>query len=174
MTTPQGPSTPPPPRYEESVRAPVWVYLVLAAPLGIMLGVMTGVAIVGAIGGGEAVAFYIVMSLAALLNVLLLVNFTSLTVAVTDTGVVFAFGLFRKRFAFDRIRSVEASDYRWTQYGGWGIRFSFGGKRAWSVPGVKRGVLLKVNERGLERSYFVSSGRPDELAKAVSGGLSRS
>ncbi len=158
---------PAPPRYIESVRVPTWLYFALSTPLGIVLGVMTGFAVTGSLDGGEAVGFYIVMGSLALLFLFLLVNFTNLTVSVTETSLYMAFGVIRKRLALQDISSAQPADYRWTEYGGWGIRWALRGKRAWSVPGVKRGVLTTVTENGKARSYFISSRLPDELALAV-------
>jgi hypothetical protein len=147
------------------------MYFVLSTPLGAVLGIMTGVAVAGLMEGGEAVAFYIILSLVALLLLLFLVNFTNLTVGVGERELEFAFGLFRKRIRLDQVTSAAPADYRWTEYGGWGIRFALGGKRAWSVPGVKRGVLVTFAENGKERRYFISSDRPEALSQAVTSGL---
>jgi hypothetical protein len=166
-TTRPGQAQRTPPRFVESVRAAAWLYFVLSTPIGVVLAVITAVAVTDSVTGGEAVAFYIVLGGVALFLMFALINFTNLVVAVTDTGVHFAFGVFNKRVGLSDITFVEARDYRWTEYGGWGIRWALKGKRAWSVPGAKRGVLITLSEKGRERSYFISSRRPEELAQAI-------
>lgn len=165
------PATPAKPLYFENVRAPIWFYFVLSTPLGIVLGLMTGVAITGSISGGEAIAFYIGMSLVALIVVLFLVNFTNLTITVTGGAIEFAFGLFRKRLPLSQVKAVEAATYRWVEYGGWGIRVAMKGKRAWSVPGAKRGAAIRVDERGKDRLYFISSYQPEALVDSIKPAL---
>ncbi len=156
-----------PPHYSENVRAAVWLYFLLSTPVGVVMAAMTGVAITGSIDGSEAVVFYIVTGAAALALLFALVNFTNLSVAVTDTNLHFAFGVFNKRVALSSISRAEAKDYSWVTYGGWGIRWALKGRWAWSVPGAKRGVLVNVTQKGRERSYFISSRTPDDLAKAI-------
>lgn len=170
---PQASAAPPKPVYAENVRAATWMYFVLSTPLGVVLGLMTGAAIAGLVEGGAAVAFYLVLAVVAFVLVLALVTFTSMSVSVGDSAVDFAFGLFRKRLRFDDVSSVAPADYRWVEYGGWGIRIALGGKRAWSVPGVKRGVVIAVNEGGRRRTYFVSSARPESFAQSVQDALSK-
>ncbi len=162
MTTTASPST-----YQEFVRAPTWVYFIFSTPLGVVLAVMTASAVKGLVKGGEAAAFYIVLAFIALLLVYMLVSFTSMVITVTDREIAFAIGVFRKKLPFVSIKSATAADYRWTQFGGWGVRWGFRGKRAWNLPGVKRGVNVAVTEHGQQRTYFISSRTPDDLAKAV-------
>lgn len=156
-----------PPRFVESVRAAAWLYFVLSTPIGAVMAVITAVAVTGSVSGGEAVAFYIVLGGVTLFLMFALINFTNLVVAVTETSLHLAFGVFNKRVGLSDITFAEARDYRWTEYGGWGIRWAMRGKRAWSVPGVRRGVLITLAEKGRERSYFISSRRPEELAQAI-------
>ncbi|MSQ07996.1 MAG: hypothetical protein EXR57_06710 [Dehalococcoidia bacterium] len=158
-----------PPRYSENVRASAWLYFLLSTPVGVVLALMTGFAVTGSIGGSEAVVFYVVTGAAALALLFALVNFTNLSVVVTDSNLHFAFGVFNKRVALSSISGVEANDYSWVTYGGWGIRRALKGRRAWSVPGAKRGVVVHVTQKGGERSYFISSRTPDDLAKAILG-----
>lgn len=155
------------PRYSENVRAAVWLYFLLSTPVGIVLAAMTGVAITGSIDGSEAVVFYIITGAAALALLFALVNFTNLSVAVTDANLHFAFGVFNKRVALSSISEVEAKDYSWVKYGGWGIRWAPKGGWAWSVPGAKRGVLVHVAHKGRVRLYFISSRMPEDVAKAI-------
>jgi hypothetical protein len=164
-------------RFDESVRVAGWVIGVLGLVLGVTAGVLTGVAVRNLAGddpiisGSDAIFFYVTFAIAILVDLFLLVNFTNLSVTVADRGFEFRYGIFGKLFSWDQISNVKATDYRWITYGGWGIRFSTKGRRAWSQLGVKRGVVIEVDESGRSRRYFVSSRRADELAKVLSRGI---
>ena len=157
--------------YQERIRLPLWILLLLGAVLGGTAGGMTGVAIAGALEGGEAAAFYLTFGLSALIALFVLVNFASLSVTVSDAGIETAFGMFRKRLEWSQIKSVEPQPYRWARYGGWGIRFGMSGGRAWSQLLVNTGVAMQITEGGKERELYVSSRRPEELAAAVQSGI---
>jgi hypothetical protein len=159
--------------YEENVRAPTWLILALGLFLGGAAGVVSAVAIRSLVGeplmeGGEAALFYTLLTMYALLDLFLLVNFTNLAVTVSPDTVEVRFGLFSKTLQARDIRGAEPRKYSWAQYGGWGLRLAMGGRRAWSMLGVPRGVLVTVAEAGgAEKSYFISSRDPDSLAAAI-------
>ena len=100
---------------------------------------------------------------------LVLLSFRRLRIQVGDTAVRFGFGVLRKSLPLEAIQGCEAKRYRWLTYGGWGIRFALGGRRAWSLPGVPAGVELTVAEGTRVRRYFVSSRSPELLAAAIAG-----
>jgi hypothetical protein len=164
-------------KFDEGVRVPGWVIGILGLVLGVTAGALTGVAIRNLIGdeplisGAEAAIFYVTFALAVLLDVFILFNFTNLTLSVSESGFECRYGLFGKSFKWEQINSAEVSDYRWITYGGWGIRYSTKGRRAWSQLGAKQGVVLNVTEGSSERHYFVSSKRPDELLDALNRGI---
>ena len=165
------------PKFTESVWLSAWGIGLLGLALGVTAGVLTGVAIRNVVGdepiisGSGAGVFYTAFGIAVLLDVFLLFNFTNLAVRLTEKGFEFRYGMFGKSFTWSQIKAAEASDYSWISYGGWGIRFSTKGRRAWSQLGVKRGVVVDVTEGKHSRRYFVSSRRADELAEAISGQL---
>ena len=164
-------------RHDESVRVPGWVIGVLALLLGLTAGAMTGVAVRNMVGddplitGSEAAVFYITFAVAVLLDLFVLLNFTSLSVSVSDRGFEFRYGLFGKSFRWEQLESAEQKEYRWVSYGGWGIRFSTQGRRAWSQLGAKDGVVVKVDEGGKAREYFVSSRKAQDLAAVLQQGI---
>lgn len=168
MTTPSAQSDV---RYHENVRVHLSIYLLLGALLGGTSGGMTGVAITGALDGSAAAIFFLTFGLSALLALFVLVNFANLSVLVDGEGLQLAYGMFRKRFAWQDMLSVEVMPYQWAQYGGWGIRFSTRGRRAWSQLFVKTGVQVRIREDGDERDYFVSSRHPEELVAALQAGI---
>ncbi len=85
---------------------------------------------------------------------------------VTPEGVRVTFGMLGWipfRIAADQIRSVEPVTYRpLAEFGGWGIRFGRGGKRAYSARG-DRGVRIQTPSR----EYLIGSQRPEALAHAL-------
>ncbi len=163
----------PPARFSESVRLSLLGIGLLGLVLGVTAGVLTGVTIRNLVGddpiisGSEAAVFYVTFAAAVVIDLFLLLNFTSLSVKVTEHAFEFRYGMFGKSLKWDQIKSVESTDYKWISYGGWGIRFSTKGRRAWSQIGAKRGVVVEVIEGSNERRYFVSSNRADELSDAI-------
>lgn len=166
-------------KYSESVWLSLWGIGILGLALGLTAGALTGVAVRNVVGdepiitGSSAAIFYVTFAFAVLLDMFLLFNFTNLALRVSEEGFGIRYGMFSKTLKWDQIIAVEATDYSWISYGGWGIRFSTKGRRAWSQFGVKRGVVVAVTESGAERRYFVSSRRADELAAALEAGLVR-
>lgn len=151
-------------RYEERVCGPRWLTL---------LGFLTAVGSLA--GGGMALtdkgsgltsriaSGLVLLGLGPLLFWLSL-TFNHLKVRVTDDGVRFQFGPLGKSINTSEIVAVEVERYGWLSYGGWGIRFSTRGRRAYSVPGHPRGVALQLRD-GIR--YHISSGNPQALASAV-------
>ncbi|MEO7650435.1 MAG: hypothetical protein ABIZ80_08190 [Bryobacteraceae bacterium] len=69
-----------------------------------------------------------------------------------------------RHIRFSEIRSVSPRQYNpITEYGGWGIRWSFGGRMAYNVSG-NRGVQLELTD---SRTVLIGSQRSDELASAL-------
>ncbi len=159
-------------RFDETVRSSKLAFLGLGALLGLMAGLLTGLPLSGAIEGSGALVFFAVMGLACLTLTFVMLNFLTLMTTVSDQGLEFRFGLFARRFSWDQIRAAEAKAYSWTAFLGWGVRIAPGGRRAWSLFGVPKGVEVQVvNSRGAELSYFISSARPDEMASALRRGI---
>lgn len=116
--------------------------------------------------------YYPSMAFGAIVMSVVSIWFRKLIVWVDDSYLAFGYGKFRKRFTFDQIQSVEATPYSAFKYGGAGIRYAKGGHRAWSVPFLHTGVELKLIEGGKDRTYYISSRRPDELNEAIQHRLS--
>jgi hypothetical protein len=117
--------------------------------------------------GGERLLFYVFMVLALIVQGVVALNFLVLTVRVTSDSVEFAYGMFRRRLRWSQVTRYSVQRYDWKRYGGWGLRFGLGGRRAWSVPGVPEGVSFQVQIDGRKREYFVSSRRPEDFARTV-------
>lgn len=155
-----------PPRYSEEVPAPLWLPAVIIVGLAAVIAAI----IAGAAGddtGWPPYVYYPFMALLAAALLLAFLSFRRLKIAVSDQDFRFAFGVLRKSFPLASIQRVEAKKYRWLTYGGWGIRYAPGGRRAWSLPGTPEGVEVTVSEGKRVRTYFVSSRSPALLAEAL-------
>ncbi len=148
---------------------PAWFQSILLASLAAIVFAMILPAFKGFAGAGAFAVYYLAMTVALALMVFAIITFRYLKIVVGDGQVRFGFGLIRKSIPLERIKSYEAKRYNWLIYGGWGIRFSLGGRSAWSVPGVPEGVELTVEEGRRVRRYFVSSRYAVRLAEAVGG-----
>jgi hypothetical protein len=166
--------------FREAVRVPAWMIGMMGLVLGVTAGALTGVAVRNLVGdepiitGSEATIFYICFAIAVLVDLFLLFNFTFLMITVDERGLEFRYGLFSKFFSWSQINGVRSEDYNWVPFGGWGIRFSTQGRRAWSQVGVKTGVVVDVVEGGNERHYFVTSRCDKELELVLQSGISAS
>jgi len=146
---------------------PVWFQFILLVALGVVVFAMVLPAFEGFAGAGAIAFYYLALTSALALMLFAIVTFRRLTIVLGREEVRFGFGVLRKSIPFERIKSFEAKRYNWLVYGGWGIRFSLGGRRAWSVPGVPEGVQFTVEEGRQVRRYFVSSRYPERLVEAA-------
>lgn len=90
---------------------------------------------------------------------------SKLIVEVHDTYLHIRYVPFISRqILFSDIRRVEARTYSpILEYGGWGVRWWFGGKRAYNVKG-NRGVELELHNG---QTIMIGSQQTDELAQAI-------
>lgn len=145
-----------------------WVHLLF---LGIFWGVPLLTVLPEVVGWGKGemgpvVAMVVLISL-ALLPVLIYTFLGQLRVRVTDDGVEAAWGFaetFKKRFPYGDIVKAEAATYSpMREFGGWGIRFGLGNKKAWTTRGNRALVLhLKDGAR-----FYLSSEKPERLVMAI-------
>ena len=76
-----------------------------------------------------------------------------------------------RKIGFDEIKNVKARTYNpIREYGGWGIRWGFGKKRAYNISG-NQGVGLTLNNG---ENILIGSQNPDELARIISRRVERS
>jgi hypothetical protein len=154
-------------RYREVVPFPAWIQ---GLAILVVAGMVAALAIPTA-APAESWRFYAwyypVMGLAALITVVVVANFRYLTIVVTDERVHFRFGIFGTSLPLDTLQSCEVKRYQWLPYGGWGLRLATGGRMAYSVLGVPRGVEITADRRGKLRRYFVSSAQPEALVAAL-------
>ena len=62
------------------------------------------------------------------------------------------------------VLDAEVEPYRWLTYGGWGLRFATGKRRAYSVPGVRFGVTVRTRDG--KRTHLASR-QPEALCAAI-------
>jgi hypothetical protein len=152
--------------YQESTPWPAWAVAILTASfvgtaLLVARDALVSSSATGAAGAWAGVAL-LLLGPAALWLVL-----GRLDVRVTRTALRLAFGdlpLIRKEVPFSDIVALEPVRYSpLAEFGGWGIRFGFGGKRAWTIRG-NRAVRLTL--RGGRRLY-VGSRDPERLVEEI-------
>jgi hypothetical protein len=154
-------------RYREVVPFPAWIQGLAVLVIAGMMAALVIPTAAPAEGWRFYAWYYPVMGLAALITVVVVTNFRYLTIVVTDEQVRFRFGIFGTSLPLDALQSCEVKRYQWLPYGGWGLRLATGGRMAYSVLGVPRGVEVTADRRGKLRRYFVSSSQPEALAAAL-------
>jgi hypothetical protein len=153
-------------RYREVVPFPAWIQgLAILAIAGMVAALVIPTA--AAVDWRFYAWYYPVMGLAALVTLVVVTNFRYLTIVVTDESVRFSFGIFGTSLPLETLQDCELKRYQWLPYGGWGLRMATGGRMAYSVLGVPRGVEITATRKGKLRRYFVSSARPEALAAAL-------
>ena len=152
--------------YREVIPFPAWIQ---GLAVLVVAGMVAALAIPAATAEGWRFYawYYPVMGLAALVTLVVVANFRYLTIVVTDESVRFRFGIFGTSLPLETLHGREVKRYQWLPYGGWGLRMATGGRMAYSVLGVPRGVEITAERRGKLRRYFVSSARPEALAAAL-------
>ena len=106
----------------------------------------------------------------AVLWVGIALGFNHLHTEVREDSVRFRYGPLGKTISAAHLTGIEVEPYRWLVYGGWGIRFALGKRRAYSVPGCREGVVFLLRDG---TRYHVSSRAPQELAQAARPQLSQ-
>jgi hypothetical protein len=121
--------------------------------------------IVGGVVGGQPFAT-VISSVVAVILVAALSIFSALSLEVDAGGLhaAWSFGLFPVRVARADIAKVEAAPYQLREFLGWGLRFSLGGAKAYSVIGVP-GSLRVTTRSGA--TWVFSSRDPEALIRAI-------
>lgn len=153
--------------YQEIVPMPRWMQALLL--LGVV-GVLAALLLPPLTGDSTFpgwLVFYPVVGLSFIFIVFATINFQHLAIRVSWGKLEFSYGVLKKSMPLDTVTESKVTRYDWLVYGGWGIRLSTKGRRAWSVPGVPGGVEVKAMDKGKERSYFISSRQPRSLLEAI-------
>ncbi len=150
--------------YEERLRWPVGIWLGIA-----MICVLPVVIILFAVQTASANASPQGPLLSALIFDMLVVAclvafFGTLRITLDQTVLTVGFGPFRERIFLDQIVGCRVTPYRWTEWGGWGIRFQRHAKM-YNVAG-DGGVAVEITLDGGRRVLF-SSRHPEAVCAAL-------
>ena len=143
--------------YRDKRRAP-W-------PLHALLGTAMLISVGAVIASGELIGLLIGPPLIAISWLL----FSVLRVTVSTGSVNVQYGLFGPEIAMSAIESVEATNYDWKQFGGWGIRRSSAGEWIYNMPGDGgRAVRIVWRDRKDRRVVtLIGSPHHEQLAAQI-------
>lgn len=151
-------------KYQETVPSPRWLILIgWAAAIGFGVGGVVYL-LIGGPPMSERLALGLFFLVMAVLWVGVSLIFDHLRIEVGEDTVHFGYGPLGKTIGAANLVGVGVEPYPWLVYGGWGIRFALGKRRAYSVPGCREGVSLQLSNG---TRYHVSSRNPQVLAEAV-------
>jgi hypothetical protein len=105
-----------------------------------------------------------VMVSVILLDIILLMTFSSLKITVADGMLSFGFGKLRRKFPLEKIESAEPSEYSFLNYFGYGIRYGLDHTQGY-IPRGGKGIILKI--KGERLKYFISTSEPEALIAAL-------
>lgn len=150
--------------YEESITAPRWLLgFVLLAAIAMIGASAVLVTADGLSTVGRAVPA-IVLVIAGLGMLFVARTFARLRVRVTEADLEFGFRSVKKSLRGDEVVSAAPDRYPWLRYGGWGVRVSTGGYRAYSQAFERESVVIHAAD---QHRYHVTSRHPAELAEAI-------
>ncbi len=157
--------------YRETDTFPWWVHLILWASIGICaasaLSGLPGPG--GGVGTGEGLSL---LGIAVVIPVLFYGLLGFLVLRLSHEAVILSWGLagvIRKTVPYAKIRKMEPTTYRpIAEFGGWGIRFRPGKKRAWTVRGNQALILYLYDGTEL----YVGTRHPARLEERIRSAMS--
>ncbi|MEJ5187110.1 MAG: DUF6141 family protein, partial [Candidatus Geothermincolales bacterium] len=158
-------------REEQRLADTGWIFLVYAGALAAWGSLAARVLLGGA--GKARQPLWLAWLLALVYGVLFPVFFRGvrLTVEVDGDGVVYRYFPFHRRphrIPFSRVISVRSVTYHPIQdFGGWGIRFGLGRRKAYTVSG-REGVELELQDGW---RVLLGSRRPGQLLSALEAAM---
>lgn len=95
--------------------------------------------------------------------------FSVLRVTVSEGSVKVQYGLFGPTIPIAAIESAEPTTYRWSRFGGWGIRLGPGGEWLYNMPGDEGRAVRVVwrDAKGRARKTLIGSKHHEQLAAAI-------
>ncbi|PRQ02611.1 DUF3093 family protein [Enhygromyxa salina] len=144
--------------YRDKSRAP-W-------PLHAVFGALSLVTIGSAFAGAGA---WIGTAITLPLLLVMWLLFSVLRVTVSEGHVNVQYGLFGPKIPISSIASVEAVEYDWKQWGGWGIRVNMKGEWIYNMPGDQgRAVRIEWTDRkGKSKVTYIGSLESEDLAGRI-------
>lgn len=101
-------------------------------------------------------------------GVVLWALFSVLRVSVSEGAVSIQYGLFGPTIPTTAIESVEAVDYDWKRFGGWGIRLGRDGEWLYNMPGDHGRAVRIVWRDGTKRKVtLVGTPHPEAAVAAI-------
>lgn len=157
-------------RYMEGGRAVVQTRQRMVWWFFALLGFSAAAQVIAAVAVGAWVNL-LALPLIAVVGLL----FSHLRVTVTPTQLYIQYGLFGPTIPLERVESAEVVKYQPLKFGGWGIRGSLDGTRAYSVPGNdgEAALVSYRDEKGALRKVVVTTPRAADVCRAVMAGASR-
>lgn len=145
--------------YGEVIYYPAWMYALIAGLISLYVAIIIGAAAEGMKLNATLYTFIAVML------VLTLVNFWRLEFAITDSQVVFGFGLLKKRFPRELVTSCERYELKFSNYLGYGIRWGLDRTIAYNT---RNGPGVKLVVEGCRKPYVISVRDPDRVCSLLS------
>jgi len=148
--------------YRDKTRSPWQLHAICGAVAAMMIG--TAIAMPAAWLG--SVFGLVIISFVWLL-------FSVLRVTVSEGHVNVQLGLFGPKIPIPAIESVEALEYDWKEFGGWGIRLNIKGEWMYNLPGDGgRAVRIVWRDRkGKRKVTYVASRNSEQLAATIERAL---
>ncbi len=148
--------------YIESVPNPWWLRATIwLGPPAMLLGVLS------VLRAETGISRVMTVALLATLGVCLAFLGTwlaALRIDVSQTALHYGWGPLGASRRWPDVVDAEVERYRWLTYGGWGLRFATGQRRAYSVPGVRFGVAVRTRDG--KRTHLASRD-PEALCAAI-------
>jgi len=129
-------------------------------------------ALVLGLGGVSVAALWPLAPVAAIASFVLValtwLLFAVLRVTVSEGAVNIQLGLWGPRIPISSIVSVMATTYKFTQFGGWGIRISPAWGTMYNMPG-DGGHALKIRwrDKGREKVTWVGTRQAEQLVRVI-------
>ncbi len=145
-------------QYQEKVPAYVFVFVMLLVSCLIFLTALVSQFTSKAVP--LTMPAKIILGIVLLLSVVVLISFRELVITVTENQIILGFGYFKKKFYLGNIEKIEISEYKFSNYLGYGIRYGRDKTIGYTPRGGKG---LKIKFKKEKRAYFFISERPEEL-----------
>ncbi len=161
--------------FEEYLRAPKWMFVLLGIMLGLSSGGLTAVGIRSftddpLLTGSEAAIFFISFAIGTALILYAMLNATLLSIRADANGIEVKLGILGvgDSWSWDSIASATPASHNIMRHGGRGNIFAPSSRRSWTMIGITNGVEITVHDdKGGARICFVSSRRGEDLAKLI-------
>jgi hypothetical protein len=140
----------------DKIKAPKWWSAILLIPLANLIAMFA-----------LPVPWFMLLGPVIILPIVWML-FSVLRVTVTRKELIIQYGLFGPRIPIDAIESAEATTYKWSTYGGWGIRRGWDGTICYNMAGDGgRAVKIVYEENGKKKTILVATQNTEALARAI-------